>query len=63
MPVSAIAYVGDRLDNDVLPARASGMTAILIVRGPWGRAHARLAEARLAHHVIHGLDEIAGLFA
>ncbi|KJY29030.1 HAD family hydrolase [Streptomyces sp. NRRL S-495] len=31
-----ILYVGDRLDNDVLPARAAGMQTALIRRGPWG---------------------------
>jgi HAD superfamily hydrolase (TIGR01509 family) len=31
-----IAYVGDRVDNDVLPARAAGMVAVHIRRGPWG---------------------------
>jgi HAD superfamily hydrolase (TIGR01662 family) len=32
---SAIAYVGDRVDNDVRPAAAAGMRAIFIRRGPW----------------------------
>lgn len=32
----AVAYVGDRLDNDVAPARAAGMRAVWIRRGPWG---------------------------
>jgi HAD superfamily hydrolase (TIGR01549 family) len=31
-----VAYVGDRLDNDVAPARAAGMRAVWIRRGPWG---------------------------
>jgi HAD superfamily hydrolase (TIGR01549 family) len=31
-----IAYVGDRLDNDVRPALAAGMIAIFVRRGPWG---------------------------
>ncbi|GAA1218388.1 HAD family hydrolase [Kitasatospora nipponensis] len=31
-----ILYVGDRLDNDVLPALAAGMRTALIRRGPWG---------------------------
>lgn len=30
-----VAYVGDRLDNDVVPAAAAGMRAIWIRRGPW----------------------------
>ena len=34
-----IAYVGDRLDNDVAPARAAGMHPIFIPRGLWGEVH------------------------
>jgi len=34
---SEVAYVGDRVDNDVLPARAAGLVAIHVRRGPWGR--------------------------
>lgn len=30
-----VTYVGDRLDNDVLPASAAGMRAVWLVRGPW----------------------------
>lgn len=33
---SDIAYVGDRLDNDVRPASAAGMHAVWLRRGPWG---------------------------
>ena len=31
-----VAYVGDRVDNDVRPAAAAGMRAVWIRRGPWG---------------------------
>ena len=31
-----VAYVGDRLDNDVRPALAAGMRAVWLRRGPWG---------------------------
>ena len=31
-----VAYVGDRIDNDVRPASEAGMRAIWIRRGPWG---------------------------
>jgi FMN phosphatase YigB (HAD superfamily) len=31
-----IAYVGDRVDNDMRPAIDAGMLAIHIRRGPWG---------------------------
>jgi HAD superfamily hydrolase (TIGR01549 family) len=33
---SAVAYVGDRIDNDVVPAAAAGMRAVWLRRGPWG---------------------------
>ena len=33
---SEVAYVGDRVDNDVLPALAAGLTAFHVHRGPWG---------------------------
>ena len=36
LPPEAIAYVGDRVDNDVRPAKAAGMTAVFLRRGPWG---------------------------
>jgi len=35
-PPHAIAYVGDRVDNDVEPALAAGLVAVHIRRGPWG---------------------------
>jgi HAD superfamily hydrolase (TIGR01662 family) len=31
-----VAYVGDRLDNDVVPAAAAGLLAVWLRRGPWG---------------------------
>ncbi|MBA2725228.1 MAG: HAD family hydrolase [Actinobacteria bacterium] len=31
-----IAYVGDRVDNDVLAAQSVGMFGIFLRRGPWG---------------------------
>jgi HAD superfamily hydrolase (TIGR01509 family) len=34
-----IAYVGDRVDNDVAPALAAGMVAVHVRRGPWGHLH------------------------
>jgi HAD superfamily hydrolase (TIGR01509 family) len=35
-PPANIAYVGDRVDNDVAPALAAGMVGVHIRRGPWG---------------------------
>jgi FMN phosphatase YigB (HAD superfamily) len=53
-----IAYVGDRLDNDVLPARSAGMVSVFLQRGPWGQAHAKRADARLADLWITSLAEL-----
>jgi HAD superfamily hydrolase (TIGR01662 family) len=33
---SRTAYVGDRFENDVLPAQESGLVGVLLRRGPWG---------------------------
>jgi FMN phosphatase YigB (HAD superfamily) len=32
----ALAYVGDRVDNDVVPALEAGLVAVHVRRGPWG---------------------------
>ena len=58
LPPAQIAYVGDRLDNDVFPARAAGMLAVFIRRGPWGFIHARRPEVAQADLQIDGLDEL-----
>lgn len=49
-----IAHVGDRVDNDVVPALAAGMTAVHIKRGPWGYLQQPPAEATC----ITSLDEL-----
>jgi FMN phosphatase YigB (HAD superfamily) len=54
-PAHRIAYVGDRLDNDVLPARAAGMVAVFLRRGPWGWMHAERPEIAQAHLRLDGL--------
>ncbi len=54
-----VAYVGDRVDNDVLPAAAAGMRAVWIRRGPWGVIQRPPADAAalevgsLAELVLH----------
>ncbi|MBW3657112.1 MAG: HAD family hydrolase [Actinobacteria bacterium] len=32
-----VLYVGDRIDNDILPAAAAGMRTCWLRRGPWGQ--------------------------
>ncbi|CAN5815171.1 HAD family hydrolase [soil metagenome] len=53
---SDVIYVGDRIDNDVLPAAAAGMRAVWLRRGPWGVIE-RTAPAQAAL-VIDSLDEL-----
>jgi HAD superfamily hydrolase (TIGR01662 family) len=50
-----IAYVGDRVDNDVEPALAAGMVAVHIRRGPWGYLQ---RGAERAHVQIRSLEEL-----
>jgi len=57
-PAGAILYVGDRLDNDVLPARAAGMRTAFIRRGPWGVIHAQRDEVALADLRVSSLAEL-----
>ena len=57
-PAGTILYVGDRLDNDVLPARAAGMRTAFIRRGPWGVIHAQRDEVALADLRISSLAEL-----
>jgi FMN phosphatase YigB (HAD superfamily) len=63
VPPAEIAYVGDRLDNDVLPALDAGLAGILVRRGPWGTAHARRPEAARATAVVAGLAELPNVIA
>ena len=45
-----VAYVGDRIDNDVLPAAEAGLVPIHVRRGPWGM----LQEEGAARHLCIG---------
>ena len=52
-----VAYVGDRVDNDVLPAMAAGMRAVWLRRGPWGVIQ-RLPQGTVPALVVSNLDEL-----
>ena len=54
LPAHEIAYVGDRVDNDVLPALAAGMIAVHVRRGPWGY----LQDGSAAHVLVTSLLDL-----
>jgi FMN hydrolase / 5-amino-6-(5-phospho-D-ribitylamino)uracil phosphatase len=56
-PPSSVAYVGDRVDNDVLPAVMAGMRSVWIRRGPWGFIE-RLPEGVQPALVVSSLTEL-----
>jgi HAD superfamily hydrolase (TIGR01662 family) len=58
MKAEEIAYVGDRLDNDVLPAVNAGLVAVFLRRGPWGYANASHPDVSKAHLRIGSLKEL-----
>jgi len=49
-----VAYVGDRVDNDVVPALGAGLVAVHVRRGPWGR----LQHAPAAAIAVESLAEV-----
>ena len=57
-PPADVAYVGDRLDNDVVPAREAGLVAVHIRRGPW----AYLQTGPTTGLPIRSLDELPEAF-
>lgn len=59
--VDRIAYVGDRIDNDVLPAQAAGMTGIFLRRGLWADIQRHWPDAARASFAIDGLAELPGV--
>ena len=58
-----IAYVGDRLDNDVTPAARAGMVAVFIRRGPWAWIQAGRSDPTDADIVIEDLVALPGALA
>jgi HAD superfamily hydrolase (TIGR01549 family) len=58
LPAAEIAYVGDRLDNDVRPAAAAGMQAIFVRRGPWAWIQAPVDDPPEAALTVNSLAEL-----
>jgi FMN phosphatase YigB (HAD superfamily) len=53
-----ITYVGDRLDNDVLPAVSIGIASVWVIRGPWAVVQQGWPEAETAATRVRELAEI-----
>jgi HAD superfamily hydrolase (TIGR01549 family) len=53
-----IAYVGDRVDNDVIPAAAAGLKTVFLRRGPWGEIHSHWPEVALADLRLDNLKDL-----
>jgi HAD superfamily hydrolase (TIGR01662 family) len=63
LPPEEVAYVGDRIDNDVEPAAAAGMAAIFIRRGPWAWIQSGRENPPEAAASIESLAELPGVLA
>jgi len=55
-----VLYVGDRLDNDVIPAGEAGLATCWLTRGPWGQLQ-ELPEDVEPDLVLEGLGELPEL--
>jgi FMN phosphatase YigB (HAD superfamily) len=53
-----IAYVGDRIDNDLRPAAAAGLVPVFVRRGPWGWIQAGDADPPEAAIVVGDLADL-----
>jgi HAD superfamily hydrolase (TIGR01549 family) len=58
LPPADIAYVGDRLDNDIRPAAAAGMRAVFVRRGPWAWIQQPTGEPPEAALTVESLAEL-----
>jgi HAD superfamily hydrolase (TIGR01549 family) len=63
LPMGEIAYVGDRMDNDIRPAKSVGMVAAFVRRGPWAWLQAGRADPPEADIVVDSLAELPDALA
>jgi FMN phosphatase YigB (HAD superfamily) len=63
LPPQEVAYVGDRVDNDIVPAADAGLVAVLVRRGPWVVLQAAWPEASRAHATVDSLAEVPDVVA
>lgn len=62
VPAAACLFVGDRIDTDIAPAKASGMTAIQFRSGRWRRQRPRTA-AETPDAVVTDVPELDAAIA
>lgn len=53
-----IVYVGDRLDNDIVPANSMGIRTAFLVRGPWAHIHRHRPETEFADLKLDSLEQL-----
>jgi FMN phosphatase YigB (HAD superfamily) len=58
LPANEIAYVGDRIDNDVRAAAAAGMFSVFIRRGPWAFVQSAGQAPAEASATVDSLSEL-----
>jgi FMN phosphatase YigB (HAD superfamily) len=63
LPPNEVAYVGDRLDNDIRPAAAAGLQAIFVRRGPWAWIQAGRSNPPEAALVVETLAALPAALA
>jgi HAD superfamily hydrolase (TIGR01549 family) len=59
LPPECTAYVGDRYENDILPAQKAGLFGVLMRRGPWGFVNERHPDATYADARISSLGDLS----
>jgi FMN phosphatase YigB (HAD superfamily) len=57
-PARELAYVGDRLDNDVLPAMRAGLTGVFVRRGLWASVQRHWPQAAGVDIAVGSLAEL-----
>ena len=60
-PPESAFMIGDRLDNDIIPAKAAGMKTIWIKQG-FGALQQASCDADMPDHTVEGLSELLNIF-
>lgn len=59
VPAHQVLHVGDRLDNDIRPARAAGLRTAWLRRGPWALLHEPVDDDDVADLELASLSELS----